>query len=465
MTIRNRLSGQFSLIVASILVLFSLLIYITAARYRREEFYERLKRKARTTARLLIEVKEVDQVLLKIIDRNTISALINEKVLIFDERDQLMYSSVDDHVIHFQTELIRQVRQQQQVESYNGDNELVGLLFQEKGQQVVVLASAYDQFGRSKLQNLGITLLWGLLGGLGITVGLGFFYAGRALRPVAHINEQIQTITARNLRHRLDEGQRQDEIEQLAANFNAVLNQLERAFEQQRSFVSHASHELRNPLAALKSGIQVGRNRRHSPDDYQVMLGDLENDTDRLIVLTNSLLFLARTLEQADQMAFEAVRLDEVVFAAQEELVSLQPAYRVDIRYDELPMEETDMVVLGNESLLGRVVLNLCDNACKYSADHRATIRITAERDGSRLTVSDTGIGIRSEEQDRIFEPFYRAEGALTYEGIGLAICRQVVELHRGTLRVVSKPGQGSSFSVWLPRAEKSKVFLSGSYP
>jgi len=457
MTIRNRLSGQFSLIVASILVLFSLLIYLTAARYRQEEFYERLKRKARTTARLMIEVNEVDLVLLKIIDRNTISALIDEKVLVFDEHDQLIYSSVDDHVIHFQTELIRQVRQQQEVESYNGDNELVGLLFQEKGKQIVVLASAYDQFGRSKIHNLGITLMWGLLGGLSITVGLGFFYAGRALQPVARINEQIQTITARNLRHRLDEGQRQDEIDQLAANFNAVLNQLERAFEQQRSFVSHASHELRNPLTALKSGIQVGRNRLHSPTDYQAMLGNLESDTDRLIILTNSLLFLARTLEQADQMAFEAIRIDEVVFAAQEELVSLQPACRVDIRYDELPLEETDMVVLGNESLLRRVVLNLCDNACKYSPDHRATLRITADRDGSRLTVSDTGIGIRAEEQDRIFEPFYRSEGALTYEGfgIGLAVCRQIVELHRGTLSVVSEPGRGSSFSVWLPRAEK----------
>jgi len=457
MTIRNRLSGQFSFIVASILVLFSLLIYTTAAQYRRDEFYERLRRKARTTARLLIEVKEVDRVLLKIIDRNTISALIDEKVLIFDMNNHLLYSSVDDHVIHFQPELIRLVHQQQEVESYNGNNELVGLLFQEKGQPVVVLASAYDQFGWSKLQNLGITLIWGLLGGLGLTVGLGFFYAGRALRPVAHINQQIQTITAQNLRHRLDEGQQQDEIDQLAANFNAVLNQLERAFEQQRSFVSHASHELRNPLAALKSGIQVGRNRLYSPTDYQAMLGNLESDTDRLIVLTNSLLLLARTREQVDQMAFEAVRLDEVVFAAQEELVSIQPTYRVDIRYDELPMEEADMVVRGSESLLRQVVLNLCDNACKYSADQRATIRITAERDGSRLTVSDAGIGIRAEEQERIFEPFYRAEGALTYKGfgIGLAICWQVVELHRGTLSVVSEPDQGSSFSVWLPRAEK----------
>ena len=455
MTIRNRLSLQFSLIVASILLLFSLVVYSTSANYRREEFYERLKSQARTTVRLLFEVKEVDRGLLKIIDHNTISALIDEKVLIFDNQNRLIYSSVDDHIIHFQPALLRQVRQQGEVETYSGENELVGLLLREGGQPVVVLASATDQFGQSKLRNLGITLIWGLLGGLGLTVGLGFFYAGRALKPVARINEQVQTITARNLRQRLDEGERQDEIDRLAANFNEVLNRLERAFDQQRSFVSHASHELRTPLAALKSEIQLGSHRQRSLADYQVMLVNLGTDTDRLIALTNSLLFLARTLEPADQMVFSPVRLDEVVFAAQEELMGAKPEYRVEVRYDKLPDEDADMQVLGNEGLLRRVVLNLCDNACKYSPDHRAEVVITTEADGSQFTVSDNGIGIAADEQSRIFEPFYRTERVLEYEGfgIGLAICRQVVDLHHGTLSVVSKPNRGSTFSVWLPNA------------
>lgn len=224
MTIRNRLSLQFSLIVASILLLFSVIVYSVSANYRQEEFYERLKRKARTTARLLIEVKEVDKALLKIIDRNTISALIDEKVLIFNEQNKLIYSSVDDHTVHYQPALLDRVRQEGDVETQNGDSELVGIPFTYEGQNVIVLASAYDKFGRAKLRNLGLTLVWGLLAGLGLTVGLGFFFAGRALQPVARINQQVQTITARNLRQRLDEGPRRDEIDQLAVNFNAVLD-------------------------------------------------------------------------------------------------------------------------------------------------------------------------------------------------------------------------------------------------
>ena len=124
------------------MVAFSIIIYLVSATYRREEFYERLKNKARTTVRFLIEVNEVDRKLLKIIDRNTLTALIDEKVLIFDARNRLIYASVDDQVIHYQAALLNEVRQNKEVETFSGPNELVGLLYRQKGQDLVVLASA-----------------------------------------------------------------------------------------------------------------------------------------------------------------------------------------------------------------------------------------------------------------------------------------------------------------------------------
>ncbi|MCY7357744.1 MAG: HAMP domain-containing histidine kinase, partial [Rudanella sp.] len=258
---------------------------------------------------------------------------------------------------------------------------------------------------------------------------------------------------ARNLRQRLDEGPRRDEIDQLAIHFNAMLNRLEAAFERQRSFVSHASHELRTPLAALKSEIQLGRSLPRSAEADQVMLINLETDTDRLIALINSLLFLARTMEQASQTDFGPVRLDEVVFAAQEELIRQHPAYRIDVRYDQLPSVGSHTLVEGNEGLLQRVILNLVDNACKYSPDHRADVCISAESRGCRLTVSDQGIGIPANEQVSIFEPFYRSNEAMKYEGfgIGLAICWQIIALHQGKISLNSQVGHGSQFEVWLP--------------
>ena len=457
MTIQNRIAGQFSLIVASILIVFSALVYLTSATYRQEEFYERLKQKGRTTVRLLIDVKEIDRTLLKIIDRNTLSELRDEKVLIFDGRNRLIYSSVDDEVIHYQPALLIQIREQQELEIHDGGNELVGLRVNEAGQSFVVLASAYDEFGRSKLNNLRQTLLWGLLGGIGLTVGLGLFFAGQSLRPISRINQQVQTITSTNLRQRLDEGNRQDEIDRLAINFNTVLAQLERAFEQQRSFVSHASHELRTPLTALKSEIQLGMNRRRSIDEHEFILRNLLGDADRLIGLSNSLLLLARPLTDAGAVTMAPLRVDDVLLEAQQELLNAYPGYRVSIDYATLP-EPDDTLVRGNGVLLRQVFLNLMDNACKYAPDETVCIQISSAEGMCRIAFSDRGIGIDAGELPSIFDPFFRASNALRYAGfgLGLSICRRILAVHNGQLRAESLVEQGSTFTVLLPKQVES---------
>ena len=453
MTIRNRIALQFSLIVASILIVFSILIYFVSATYRREEFYDRLKNKARTTVRFLIEVNEVDRKLLKIIDRNTLTALFDEKVLIFDAKNQLIYASVDDQVIHYQAVLLDEVRQQKEVETFSGSNELIGLVYQQNGQDLVVLASAFDKFGKSKLDNLRLTLGWGLLAGLSITIGLGIFFAGQSLRPISQINQQVSTITARNLQQRLDEGNRQDEIARLAINVNNVLQRLQQAFDQQRSFVSHASHELRTPLAALKSEIQLGLRRPLTVPEHEEILQNLMSDTDRLIGLTNSLLFLARTMESSNQVPFRPVRIDDVVFTAKDELLDAKPNYRIEVDYQNIPETEHETLVEGNEDLLKRVLLNLFDNACKYSPDHTAQVRISTDEKQCRVMIQDRGIGMSETDLQNIFEPFYRAQNALGYEGfgIGLSISAKLIELHQGTLAVASKPGAGSTFTLSMP--------------
>jgi signal transduction histidine kinase len=453
MTIRNRIALQFSLIVASILIIFSVLIYFVSATYRREEFYDRLKNKARTTVRFLTEVKEVDRELLKIIDRNTLTSLFEEKVLVFDAQNRLIYSSVDDQVIHYRTALLDDVRNQKDVEIYSGQNELIGLLYRQNDRDFVVLASAYDQFGRSKLDNLRLTLGWGLLVGIGITIGLGIFFAGQSLQPISQINQQVSTITARNLQQRLDEGNRQDEIARLAMNFNDVLERLHQAFVQQRSFVSHASHELRTPLAALKSEIQLGLRRPLTVAEHKEVLQNLMSDTDRLIDLTNSLLFLARTLETSNQVPFLPVRIDDVVFMAKDELMDARPNYRIDIDYKNIPDSETETVVEGNEELLKQVLLNLFDNACKYSNDHTAQVKISTDAQQCQIIIRDQGIGMADADRQRVFEPFYRAQNALGYDGfgIGLSVSAKLIELHQGTLTIDSTLGKGSTFTVSLP--------------
>jgi hypothetical protein len=194
MKIKDRIAFQFTLLVAAILLLFSIAIYSVSEHYRQEEFYDRLKSRARTTCRLLVKVKGIDKDLLKTIDQNTLSEMLDEKVLIFDKKHELIYSSVDDKLLTYHASLLNEVREKEYMEFHQGENEVIGLLYTEGDEPLVVLASAYDTFGHSKLDNLRSTLGWGLLAGIAVTIGLGIYFAGNALRPISRINEQVSLI-------------------------------------------------------------------------------------------------------------------------------------------------------------------------------------------------------------------------------------------------------------------------------
>lgn len=452
MKIQTKISIQFSLIVASLLTVFSFIIYQLFAEFREQEYYDRLKSKAVTTAQLLIKVDEIDRDLLKIIDKNTLSALVDEKVLVFDRQNRLFYSSLDDHVIHYEKALLDRVRKEKYVETQDNDNEIVGLLYELNGQQYVILASAYDKFGRSKMSNLRDTLVGGLIFGIGVTIVLGIFFAGNALGPVNQFITQISAITANNLRERLDERSGKDEIGRLASAFNKMLFRLEQSFELQKSFVSHASHELRTPLAALKSEVEISLDETLSVEEHRGILRTISKDIDRLIALSNSLLQIVKPLKTSLNNAVE-VRLDDLIFQTQHELLVGKPNYHIAVEYAQEPENEEKIMVLGEEVLLKTVFINILDNACKYSPDHHALVMIDFTDTYTLISVQDKGIGIPSEDVSSIFEPFYRSKNAMNSAGfgVGLSICRKIVELHKGKIHVTSKLREGSTFAVELP--------------
>ncbi|TDE16523.1 sensor histidine kinase [Dyadobacter psychrotolerans] len=452
MKIKDRIALQFTVLVAALLFLFSVAVYTISSTFRQEEFFDRLRSKARTTCRLLVKVNGIDKDLLKVIDENTLTEMLDEKVLIFNSKNDLIYSSVDDKLLTYHVRLLDEVRQKKSIEFVQEDSEVIGLLYTEGTEPLVVLASAYDKFGRSKQSNLIRTLAWGLLVGIGVTVVLGIYFAGNSLKPISSINDQVSLITAQNLSQKLDEGNRKDEIAQLAINFNTVLYRLNQAFEQQKSFVSHASHELRTPLAALKSEIQLGQRFVQDDPDLEEVFSNLFSDTERLISITNNLLFLARSYENIDRMKMFPVRIEDLVFLAKEELLTSFPNYTVTIDYTTIPDNERETVIEGNEELLKRVFLNLIDNACKYSNDHKAQILISTDEKHCVVSVKDQGVGISQEDLPHIFNPFFRSSqtSELPGFGIGLSICHRIVELHHGSLSATSELGVGSEFRVQL---------------
>ena len=453
MNILTKLTLWFTTIVASILILFSILIYTFSATYRSEEFFDRLENRAVTSARLLVSVIEVDKNLLRIIDQNSVPALPQEEILMFDEKDSLVYSSLEMPRKMINKGLLARIRENKLLRFNDGTREIVGVFYQQDGEEIISIASAYDLYGRNKLRNLSTTLLMGLLIGILLIVLTGRVFAKQILSPLANMNTQVSKITAGNLAQRIDEGNRRDEIALLAMNFNRMLQRIEMAFEVQRSFVSNASHELRTPLAAMRSQLQVTLEKDRNPVEYQKVLQSLLEDTNSFTELTTGLLHLAQSGVENQDLLFSDVRIDEALFTAQEELARRKPEYHFQFAYDTLPEDEAALTVKGNEQFLIMAMTNLMDNACKFSPDQTVFMSLSAQAGFIEVHFRDNGPGIPLDDMVKIFSPFHRGEnvkGLVKGHGIGLSLCKKITEVHHGEILVNSKHEKGSHFTIRL---------------
>jgi len=246
MSLRNRLTLLFSGIVSVSLGIFCLFIYVIAEQHRQREFQGRLRAEAMMAGHMLLGEESVSPSLYKLMDKNELTVLPKEEIIIYTNNYQLFYESGTDYV-SISRKVMDRVRRAHEVYTRVKERETVGILFTAKTNSFLIFTSAIDTYGRSNLQNLALILTIGWILMNLLMLFAGRFIAGRILHPISQINQRIDEITASRLSLRLPEGVRADELSQLANRFNRMLNRLEEAFRIQRSFVSHASHELRTP--------------------------------------------------------------------------------------------------------------------------------------------------------------------------------------------------------------------------
>jgi signal transduction histidine kinase len=451
--IRSHLIVQFTYLVALILFLFSFFIYYFSASYRESEFYSRLEKKAQTTAKLLIEVKEVDYNLMKIIDRNSLNALDKEMVLIYDNQNRQIYNSLDKDSTRISKTLLDKIRRTKSIRFHEDKNEIIGLIFTLNSENYVVIASTYDTYGRIKLHNLIWIIFVGFLISIISTVYFGRVYANKALKPMSDVVKQVDKIGITSLGLRVNEGNGTDEIAQLAITFNRMLDRLESAFEMQRSFVSNASHELRTPLTSITGQIEVSLLKSRSQSEYIAILESVLEDIKNLNSLSNGLLDLAKAYSDISAIALHPLRIDEILWETRAELIQRKKEYKISIEFSDPINDEKELTILGNEHLLKTAMVNLMDNACKYSPDKTVRIFITVKDRFIVISFEDKGIGIDSADLDKIAEPFFRAENAknISGNGLGLSLSQKIIQLHRGLISIESKLNEGTKISVSIP--------------
>ncbi len=286
-----------------------------------------------------------------------------------------------------------------------------------------------------------------------VAVLTGVFLAGRALSPVDKVTGMARQISAENLEQRLNLQLPEDEVGRLARTFDEMIGRLDAAFRRQRQFTADASHELRTPLTVMKGQVEVALQIDRSGVEYRDVLESVNSEVDRLIGLAGSLLTLARADAGEIPLSLEPVDLGEAVSGTVEHMKPA--AAEKDIGIEVTAGPKTTVQV--DETLFLQLMLDLLDNAVKYTPQG-GRISVGWDRSAQvELWIKDTGIGISEQHIPHIMDRFYRADDSRGRSeggvGLGLAIGRWIAEAHGGSLRVESTPDEGSTFTVALPFA------------
>ncbi len=303
-------------------------------------------------------------------------------------------------------------------------------------------------------RTLGWLLLWMVPAALLLASGGGYLLARTALAPVDAMGREAAEIDAGRLHARVSAPRARDELGRLAYTFNALLDRLERAFEQQRRFMADASHELRTPVAIIRGEADVALSRPdRDPASLHESLRVVGEEGRRLSRIVEDLFTLARADAGQHPLVPSDLYLDELA----EECVRAYQSLAVDRGVHTFCRSPGEVSFRGDEALLRRMVLNLLDNAAKHTGPGgRVEVIVTSDPGSVRIEVADTGSGIPDAARPHVFERFYRADVARTRAsggaGLGLPIARWIAEAHGGSLELTDTGPRGTTFLVILPR-------------
>ena len=451
MKIRNRLALIYSIAVATVLMALSLFVYYFSATFRAKEFSNRLAERLVITEQLFLEAGnmpesmylDIREKFLHTLPEETETVLWVESAGVRDSLVSLTSAAFADKLLADGEALF---------ESNNRQG--VGKIYDTSGGRYVVVVIATDVFGITKLNYLRKILIFGMLISL-VAVGLISLYATRqALLPIADTIRKARDIGASNLHLRLEVFNERDEIGELALTFNQMLDRLETAFNIQKQFVSNASHEIKNPLTAIIGEAEVILEKRRSPEEYIEALHTIGRQADHLDALVSNLLHLAKTGFDDAALRKDRIRIDELIWETVQSLSFKDPAHQIQVERLTLPEDPGELEISGNTSLLSTAIVNLLENAGKFSHYQPVTVRLEAGEGKTRIQIEDQGIGIPESEAAYIMQPFYRASNAREFKGfgIGLSLTDRIIHMHGGSLELQKGTHKGTVAIVILPR-------------
>lgn len=438
-------------IFLSLILLFSIFIYLFISRYTFTDYYKRLETRAIFTAKTEIDASQ-DTKWLKIVKRENLERLPEQRhyILRIDSASNLRLLAAKNQL---SIDLLSEI-QQTNKGTYRNNNVLYcGIKFVSNGKTYFVITSAKNNYFNKYMSFLQNLLIISTTISFLLILLISYWVSKRIIRPIEQITEKVKKIGTENLNVRLTDKYADDELGELIQTFNNMLDRLETSFETQNNFISNASHELNTPLTSIIGEADVALARLRSQDDYIEALHNILEEAEKLDKKTKALLFLAQTGFNGKAVTMEKVRMDQLILDVHETINRIYPTNKVQLDFSQLPEDPFQLKVKGNQQLLHLALSNIVVNACKYSNNQEVKVILKSENSCVMINVKDKGVGIPSDEIQYIYDPFFRASNTGNFEGygIGLPLTRNIIKLHHGELIVTSIVNIGTDVELKFP--------------
>jgi signal transduction histidine kinase len=282
-----------------------------------------------------------------------------------------------------------------------------------------------------------------------ILSSMGFIIIFRFVESITSLTKQMRQISDENLDKRVTVTKENTEVAELSKTFNELLARLNTAFKREQQFIADVAHELKTPLATMKSSLELSLNKKENAESRSLL-----KEVDRLSDTLKDVLDLAWTESKEAKLEGKNVQLSELVQDLSEIAEKIAEKKKLIIKKNI----EEHIIIHGFKDRIARAFLNIIDNAVKYTQEGTITISLKQRGNSILFIVEDTGGGIPKEDRSHIFTRFYRGKktNKVFGSGLGLAISKSIVQLHKGTIDVESWEGKGSRFIIILPANETS---------
>ena len=449
MKVKDRLSLQFTIMFAVLLVAVLVGIYWFVEHNRIKNFYNKLNERAITVAQFYLAEDNLSKENFKQVLKKFPQSLSEESIRIYD--DQYQPKFIPEGSVHWKKVFLKQVTAQKQVTFAHGKTQVIGIYYTDNSGNFIIVVSATDVEGYKDMHDLAFIMFFFFLASLIITFLLGRIFARISLIPIVGIIRNLKKIRSSSLDLRLQVNtKKEDEIDVLSMAINNLLEHLEQSFENQKAFISNASHELRTPITSILGEAETTLRNERKKEEYKCTLAAIIKDAERLQYIINSLMDLVQT--NLDNKDFQRVRMDELMWAAVDELTAKDSENRIDLQFI-LPTDPAKYTLQGNHQLLFIAISNILKNALKFSDHKEVKCKVYCDTNSVIVLILDQGIGISQQDLSKIFLPFFRSTNALIYPGygIGLSLTQNIMRLHNGSVQVRSELEKGTEVRLIFP--------------